>query len=74
MSHSAFLHQVGDHDDDTNVLFPDHPPEVFRAGLQRTLSCDVGPGLVEALRTQRDHTKHPLGGFSFLLPGGEMMT
>lgn len=28
ITHSSFLHQVGDHDDDADVLLPHHPPEV----------------------------------------------
>ena len=49
VSHPALLHQVGDHDDDPNVLLPHHPPEVLSAGLQRPLGCDIGPGLVKAM-------------------------
>lgn len=49
-TYSAFLHQVGDHDDDSSVLLPHHPPEVLKRGLERTLGCDVSSGLVVALK------------------------
>lgn len=50
VTHSSFLHQVGDHDDDADVLLPDHPPEVLSARPQRTLSGDVRPRRLETLQ------------------------
>lgn len=58
-THSSFLHQVGDHDDDADVLLPDHPPEVLSAGPQRTLSSNVRPGLLKTL------TKHTIAVSSY---------
>lgn len=37
----SFLLQIGDHDDNFNILLPDHRPEVFSASSQRPLSCDI---------------------------------
>ena len=31
---------TGEHDDEGDILHPDHPPEVFSGMLKRTLSCD----------------------------------
>lgn len=43
VSYPSFLLQVGDHDNHSHVLLPDHPPEVFPARPERPLRCDVGP-------------------------------
>lgn len=48
-SYPSFLLEVGDHDDNANVLLPDHPPEVFPARSEGSLSCDVGPGSLVTL-------------------------
>lgn len=42
-SYPSFLLQVSDHDDNSNILLPDHPPEVFFARSEGPLSCDVRP-------------------------------
>lgn len=42
-SYPSFLLEVCDHDNDSNVLLPDHPPEVLPARSEWPLSCDVGP-------------------------------
>lgn len=59
-THSAFLHQVSDHDYNAGVLFPHHPPEVLECGFERTLSCYVGLGFVVALqrREKQKYTSH----------------
>lgn len=49
-TYSAFLHQVGDHDDDLSVLLPNHPPKVLKCGLERTLGGYISPGLVVTLK------------------------
>lgn len=49
-TYSAFLHQVGDHDDDLSVLLPNHPPKVLKCGLERTLGSYISPGLVVTLK------------------------
>lgn len=41
--HPSFLLEVCDHDDYSNVLLPDHSPEVFPTCSERPLSCDVRP-------------------------------
>lgn len=56
-THSALLHQVGDHDYDASVLLPHHPPEVLKRGLERTLRCDVRLGFIIAL-WMRNRSKH----------------
>lgn len=43
ISYPSFLLEVGDHDDNSNVLLPNHPPEVFPARSERSLSCNVSP-------------------------------
>lgn len=48
-TYSAFLHQVGDHDDDLSVLLPNHPPEVLKRGLEGALGGDISSGLVVTL-------------------------
>lgn len=42
-SYPSFLLEVGDHDNNSNILLPDHPPEVFPARSERPLSCDISP-------------------------------
>lgn len=42
-SYPSFLLEVGDHDDNADVLLPDHPPEVLLARSERPLSSDVRP-------------------------------
>ena len=54
VTNSSFLHQVGDHDDDADVLLPNHPPEVLGARPQGTLSGDVRPGLLKTLKEHRE--------------------
>lgn len=53
MAHSAFLHQICDHDDYANILLPHHPPEVHSARLQGALSCYVGPWFINTLGGQK---------------------
>lgn len=48
-AYPAFLYQVCDHNDDTRVLLPHHPPKVLKSGLERPLGCDVGLRLVVTL-------------------------
>ena len=43
------LHQVGDHDDDVNILLPNHPPERVPCVLKRALSGDVGVAFPEPI-------------------------
>ena len=40
----------GEHDDDRDVVFPDHPPEVSQCVLQRTLCGYEGVAVVVALQ------------------------
>lgn len=54
VAHSSVLQQVGDHDDDADILLPDHLPEVVGARPQGTLSGDVGPRCPEALMRCRE--------------------
>lgn len=49
-TYSAFFHQVGDHDNDSSVLLPHHPPKVLEGGLERTLGCYISSGLVVTLK------------------------
>ena len=42
MAHLAPLVEMGDHDDDGDVLLPDHPPEELRAVLHGSLRGDEG--------------------------------
>lgn len=57
-THSSFLHQVGDHDDDLGVLLPHHPPKVLKSGFEGTLSGNVSFGLVVALRDEIRHVSN----------------
>lgn len=50
-SYPSFLLEVGDHDNNADILLPDHPPEVFSARSERPLSCDVGPCSLITLQT-----------------------
>ena len=45
---SAF-EQMSDHNNDSSVLLPDHPPESCKGSLNRALSRDVGPRLPESV-------------------------
>lgn len=53
-SYPSFFHKVCNHDDDSCVLFPDHPPEIFKCRLQRSLGGNVGFCFVVTL--QRRHS------------------
>lgn len=57
-SYPSFFHKVCNHDDDSCVLFPDHPPEIFKCRLQRPLGGNVGFRFVVTLQrwhsTKRD--------------------
>lgn len=50
-TYSSFLHKVRDHDYDSSVLLPHHPPEVLECRLERALSSYISSGLVVALKT-----------------------
>ena len=43
------LDQICDHDNDEDILLPDHPPERFEGVFERTLSADVGVALLIAV-------------------------
>lgn len=47
----SFLLEVGDHDNNANILLPDHSPEVFSARSERPLSGDVRPRSLITLQT-----------------------
>ena len=40
MTYPSFLLKVGHHDDDGDVLLPDHAPEVIEGALHRSLGRD----------------------------------
>lgn len=50
-SYPSFLLEVGDHDNNADILLPDHPPEVFSARSERPLGCNVRPGSLITLQT-----------------------
>lgn len=62
-SYPSFLLEVGDHDNNSNILLPDHPPEVFSARSERPLGCDVRPrSLITLQRKPLFGQENTLGG------------
>ena len=49
VSYPSSLHQIGNHDYDKDVLFPDHSPKGLESVLQRPLRADVGVALLIAV-------------------------
>ena len=49
VTHPSAFDEIGDHDEDVDVLLPDHPPEAVKGGRQGTLGADVGPRLLVAV-------------------------
>jgi hypothetical protein len=47
--HLSALKEVSDHNNDSCVLLPDHPPESSKGSLNRALSGDVSPRLSESV-------------------------
>ena len=43
------FHEIGDHDDDVDILLPDHPPERLTSLLQGPLGADVSVVLLKAV-------------------------
>ena len=48
-SYPRFFHEICNHDDDEDVLLPDHSPERLKGVFQRSLSADVCVALLEAV-------------------------
>lgn len=51
-TYSPLLHQVCDHNDDSSVLLPHHPPKVFKRRLERPLCSNISSGPVVALKQE----------------------
>lgn len=62
-THSSLLITACQHNKGLHVLLPDHPPEIFDCGGQRTLSCNkLLPGVV----TLTDQKQQPPHGINLL--------
>lgn len=63
-SYPRFFNEIGNHDDDVDVLLPDHSPERLEGVFERPLSTDVSVALLEAVDEVRVDVVRAL-----LLPG-----
>ena len=49
LTYPPSLHEIGDHNDDINVLLPNHSPESFSSVFQWSLCPDVGVTFTESV-------------------------
>ena len=62
MSYPSFLGEVGEHDNTTRVLLPNHPPEIMDCAGKWALSCNVYHSLLVALNREREGGTEGMGG------------
>jgi hypothetical protein len=53
MSYPSSLHQIRDHDDDVDVVFPNHSPESVKGRREGTLGPNIRPRLPKPVNEMR---------------------